>query len=53
MAAEYFSDKEHSSPDVYFEEVSKPAECICVEMQTGTCTGPNKRLRGLMTERVE
>ena len=47
MTAEYLSDKEHSIPDEYFEEVSERAERICIEMQIGICTGPDKRLRGL------
>ena len=47
MAAGYISDKEHSIPDEYFEEVSEQSECIFIEMQTRTCTGPDKRLRGL------
>ena len=47
MAAGYFNYKEHPIPDEYFEEVSKPDKCICIEMQTGTCAGPDKRLRGL------
>ena len=53
MAAGYFNYKEHLIPDEYFEEVSERAERICIEMQTGTCRGPDKRLRGLMTENVE
>ena len=53
MAAEYLSDKEHSIPDEYFEEVSERFECIFIEMQTGICTGPDMRLRSLMAENVE
>ena len=46
MAAGYFNYKEHSISDEYFERIS-------IEMQTGICTGPDMRLRGLMTENVE
>ena len=50
MEAGYFSDKEHSISNGYFEEVSKSAKCISIEIQTGTCVEPDMRLRGSMTE---
>ena len=54
MAAGYFSDKEHSIPDEYFEEVSKPDKCISIVRCRQELVQDKRlrELRGLMTENV-